>query len=87
MPDTYLSAQRESVAVHKADGFVVVSWWTDKGVPVPPYPGHYSYEWYATSAEALDQYAEYERGEYERATPVGIFAALHGMPVGSKIPV
>lgn len=68
-----------------ADGFVVVSWWRDKGNPVPPYKGTYSYEHFDTLNEAYACHRDYEAGEFANATARGVFASLGGMPVGGRV--
>lgn len=61
-----------------ADGFVVVSEWATPR-------RHYDYETHATLNDALDAYREYQDGEYERATAIGVFPVRNGMPIGSRI--
>lgn len=62
------------------EGFVVVSWWQDRSGDGTK--GAYEYEHRRSLNEALESFREYEDGEFERARPVGIFAARNGLPVG-----
>ncbi len=74
------------VTMTKATGFVTVSWWRDADCTgVPPLKGSYSYEHCDTLEEAYDHHREYENGEFSRATAIGIFACVNGMPVGGRI--
>lgn len=68
--------------MRRADGFVVVSWWQDRSGGTQ---GVYEYEHRPTLNDALDTYREYEDGEHARARAIGIFAALHGLPVISRL--
>lgn len=67
----------------QADGFVVVAWWQVSSGNARD--GHYEYHHNATLNDALNAYDEYERGEYARASAVGIFPAKHGLPFGQPI--
>jgi hypothetical protein len=69
--------------MRRADGFVVVSWWQDRSGGGTR--GVYEYEHRPTLNDALDTYREYEDGEHARARAVGIFAALNGLPVISRL--
>ena len=68
-----------------ADGYVCVSWWQDPHYVVPPYKGSYTYEHYDTLNDAVDAYADFERGEHRNFSPVGIFPARNGMPFGNAL--
>ena len=75
-------ADRAAV-LRQADGFVVVSWWQDRG-------GHgrdgvFEYDHRATLNDALEAYREYHDGEFERARAVGIFAARNGLPIAGRL--
>ncbi len=73
------------VVVSQADGFVCVSWWRDKGNPVPPYKGTYSYEHFDTLNEAYACHRDYENGEFPNAQARGVFASQGGMPIGGRV--
>ena len=79
--DTYIpNADDRSVTVTKAHGFVVVSWWQDKSGDGRK--GLFDYQHHKTLNDALDAYDEYLRGEYARASAMGIFACdALGLPV------
>ena len=79
-PTKHNGATEVAVSFEVCDSYVVVSRWKHPGGQES-----YSYEPSSTLNEALDEYAAYERGEYSRATAVGIFAAKNGMPIGSRI--
>jgi hypothetical protein len=81
MPDTIIpSADDRTVTVTKASGFVVVSWWQDRSGD--GHKGVFDYQHHKTLNEALEAYDEYLRGEYARASGMGIFAAdAFGLPV------
>ncbi len=67
----------------RADAFVVVSWWQEKGGDGRR--GSYEYEHLPTLNEALDSYRDYEDGEYDRARAVGIFAVKDGLPIMGRL--
>ena len=67
----------------EADGFVVVSWWQDRGGD--GHRGSYEYDHRPSLNDALDAYREYQDGEYERARAVGIFAARDGLPIAGRL--
>ncbi len=69
--------------LRQADGFVVVSWWQDRGGD--PRGGAYEYDHRPTLDDALEAYREYQDGEYARARAVGIFAARDGLPVAGRL--
>lgn len=88
MPDTtYATASSAPCVMTTADGFVVVSWWRDKGNPVPPYKGTYSYEHFDTLGEAHECHREYEAGEWATASARGIFPVKDGLPFGPPLPL
>lgn len=72
----------QSVNVTTATEFVVVSFWQPKSSSSE---GSYNYEPFSDLRQAEEVYAEYERGEYAKATAIGIFAAKHGMPIGGRL--
>ena len=79
--DTYIpSADDKQITVTKASGFVVVSWYQDRSGDGRK--GTFEYQHYKTLNDALDGYDEYLRGEYTRASGMGIFACdALGLPV------
>ena len=81
--DEACAARSEVVANVAPDAYVVVSWWQDRNGP--PRSGSYSYEYCGDLNAASDLYTEYEQGEYQRATAIGIFPAKDGMPCGEKL--
>lgn len=80
---TAIAADRLAL-ISQADGFVVVSWWQEKSSD--PRRGHYHYDRHDTLNDALDEYRQYEDGEYSRARAIGIFPVKAGMPCGSFDP-
>jgi hypothetical protein len=72
-----------SALTQRADAFVVVSWWQEKGRD--DRRGSYEYEHLPTLNDALDSYREYEDGEYDRARAVGIFAVKDGLPIAGRL--
>jgi hypothetical protein len=81
MPDTIIpDANDLQVTVTKAHGFVVVAWWADRHGA--DRKGSFDYTFYRTLNEALDGYDEYLRGEFNRATAMGVFATdAAGLPI------
>ena len=76
----------DTIAIQTAAKFVVVSFWQDKSSDGRK--GSHEYEAFPTLNDALDIYDEYDRGEFERARPVGIFAADEsGLPIGTLSPL
>ena len=69
--------------LRQADGFVVVSWWRDRGGDDAK--GAYEYDHRPTLNDALEAYREYQDGEYARASAVGIFAARDGLPIAGRL--
>jgi hypothetical protein len=82
-PDSLPIHATTPVSIQEADGWVVVAWWQVSGGNARD--GHYEYHHCATENDAADTYDEYERGEYARATAVGIFPAKHGLPFGPPL--
>ena len=70
-------------AAPAADAYVVVSFWRDRAGLAGA--GSYEYEHRDSLNDAADLHAEYEAGEYQRATAIGIFPARDGMPCGEKL--
>lgn len=82
--DTMLAREADRTALMgRANGFVVVSWWQERSGDGTA--GAYEYEHRPTLNDALDTYREYEDGEHARARAVGIFAAVNGLPVVSRL--
>lgn len=73
------STVRIQNTIAQATEFVVVSFWQPKSGSAE---GDYEYETFTDEREARDLYDEYERGEWNRATAVCIFASKHGVPIG-----
>ena len=74
------AAQQPRISVTTASGFVVVSWWQDSSRDGTK--GTYSYDHYKHLNDALEGYDEYQRGEFDRASAMGIFACDEaGMPL------
>ena len=74
------AAREPRVQVTTASGFVVVSWWRDTSRN--DLKGSFSYDHYKHLNDALEGYDEYQRGEFDRASAMGIFAAdAAGMPL------
>lgn len=74
------AATEPRVQVTKAHGFVVVAWWQDTSRDGTK--GSYDYTFHKTLERALDDYREYQDGEYDRASAMGVFAAdAAGMPL------
>lgn len=80
---TSRSADAVAPIMQQGDGFIVVSWWQAKSGDGRE--GRYDYETVATLNDALDLYREYEDGEHQRATAVGIFAVKNGLPIGGRL--
>lgn len=83
MPDSLpILDTTETVKVTRVAGYVVVSEWrslTSGAMDT-------SYDHCATLNDAADTYCEYERGEYPRARPVGIFPCdERGMPIDKPL--
>ena len=78
-----IEAASDSAAI--ADGYVVVSLYRDPKSVVYPYRRSYAYDDYKTLKDAVDYYADLERGEHRCFAPVGIFPVRNGMPCGDKI--
>ncbi|MFZ5784105.1 MAG: hypothetical protein ACOY4R_28255 [Pseudomonadota bacterium] len=82
--DASLCTESDRAALmRRANGFVVVSWWQERSGDDAA--GTYEYEHRRTLNDALDTYREYEDGDHARARAVGIFAALNGLPVVSRL--
>jgi hypothetical protein len=84
--DTLLqSAERASVTVETADGFLVVSRTRQPKSVIPPYRHDYYYDHFDHERDATDFYGEIERGEMGNARqPVAIVACRGGVPLGCK---
>ena len=77
----------DRIHIETAAQFVVVSWWSDSAKNPFGTKGSHEYEAFKTLNEALDIYDEYERGEFDRARAIGIFAAdANGLPIGRLDP-
>lgn len=72
-----------AAVLRAADGFVVVSWWQDRGGNHRA--GAFEYDHRPTLNDALEAYREYQDGEYARARAVGIFAARDGLPIAGRL--
>ncbi len=72
------------VTVETADGWMVISKTLSTGSVVPPYRWSYAYRHHDTLADAEEDFAEIERGEFRGFQPVAIVPCLHGVPLGSK---
>jgi hypothetical protein len=80
MPDS-ITADR--VKVTTANGFVVVTKWRPRAGTTGP--ATYEYTHFTKMEDAESDYHDYERGDYPRAEPVGIFACLDGLPFGPAL--
>ncbi len=79
-------AAEQPITVTKASGFVVVSWWQSRSSD--DRKGTFEYSHCRTLKEALSEYEEYQDGEYDRATAMGIFACDEaGLPLHRLDPV
>lgn len=75
-----IQPNNEPVTVTKASGFVVVSWWQDKSGNGRK--GSFEYGHHKTLKDALDEYEEYQSGEFPRASAMGVFACdALGLPL------
>lgn len=75
------AAREPRIQVTTASGFVVVSWWQDRGTS-DDRKGSFEYSHCRTLNEALNEYEEYQNGEFDRAREMGIFACdAAGMPL------